>query len=61
MCASMPLPVCMCVHVYLCFVAMHTFLAGQRGADEQTASERGPARRLLCVCVFVCVCACSRE
>lgn len=49
MCVSMPLLVC--VHVYLCSVAMHTFLAGQRGTDEQTASEGGPAWRLLCVCV----------
>lgn len=44
-----------CVHVYLCSVAMHTFLAGQRGTDAQTASEGGTAWRLfvyMCVCVY---------
>lgn len=43
-----------CVHVYLCSVAMHTFLAGQRGTDEQTVSEGGLALRHLCVCVRLC-------
>lgn len=49
------------IHVYLCFVAMHTFLAGQRGADEQTANEGGLAWRLCTpVCAYFCLCVCVR-
>lgn len=44
---------CMCVTVFIYALwQMHAFLTGQRGTDEQTASEGGPAWRL-CVCVCV--------
>lgn len=54
MCVCVCMPSLVCARVYLCSVAMHTFLAGRRGTDEQTSSEGGPAWRLFRVCVRLC-------